>query len=384
VDNTGTQDGTEWSKAFTTIQAGIDAAFDDGGGEIWVAEGTYSESMTLKSGVSLYGGFAGKESQFSQRDIDVHPTIVDASEAQSGSPAYHVVLMENVSGCRIDGFILTGGEGGSTDEWKTEYGGGIFCYHSDKTNTIANCKIRGNSAPRDGGGIYLEKSSPNIEACSITNNHSEASGGGMVLGDYCAPTIWNCAIMNNSSKRNGGGLYSWDSSALKLQDCTIKGNSADSGGGLYLDYDRDNGHSAPLIEDCAIAGNRAFDGNGGGLYLDYSAPVIIHCDISGNAASVNGGGVYCYHESDPKVTGSMITGNSAGGEGGGFYCGDDSNFIITDSTISGNSATRNGGGLSCMGPVYGASHPPHSHQLLDQWESGSRDRWRPLSKLVFP
>jgi len=366
VDNQGSQDGTQWSKAFTTIQAGIDAAFDDGGGEVWVAEGTYSESITLRSGVSMYGGFVGNETQISQRDISEHPTIIDASEAESGSPAYHVAVMESVTGCRIDGFTLTGGEGGYTEDWKTEYGGGIFCYHSDKTNTIANCKITGNSAPWDGGGLYLERSSPYIENCSVTNNHSEASGGGMVLGDLCAPTILNCAIINNTSKRDGGGLYSWDSSALKVLGCTIKGNSADSGGGLYFEDDKDNGHSPPVIEDCAIAGNKAMDGRGGGIYLDYSASVIIHCDISGNTASGNGGGVYCYNESDPKITGCMISGNLAGSEGGGFYCGDYSNYTISDSTISGNSAGQYGGGLCCRGPVpsWGASHPPRVTNCL--------------------
>ena len=41
--NTGAEDGTSWGTAYTTIQPAIDAAFGDGGGDVWVARGTYSE-----------------------------------------------------------------------------------------------------------------------------------------------------------------------------------------------------------------------------------------------------------------------------------------------------------------------------------------------------
>ena len=47
IDNTeNVEDGTTWATAFTTIQPGIDAAFGDGGGEVWVAEGIYAEVRT--------------------------------------------------------------------------------------------------------------------------------------------------------------------------------------------------------------------------------------------------------------------------------------------------------------------------------------------------
>ena len=42
-NSTGNEDGTSWATAFTTIQPAIDAAFADGGGEVWVAEGVYDE-----------------------------------------------------------------------------------------------------------------------------------------------------------------------------------------------------------------------------------------------------------------------------------------------------------------------------------------------------
>ena len=58
-------DGTSWAKAFPDIQSGVDAAFDDLGGEVWVGQGTYTKTRSpvviMKQGVSIYGGFLGYE-----------------------------------------------------------------------------------------------------------------------------------------------------------------------------------------------------------------------------------------------------------------------------------------------------------------------------------
>jgi len=96
-DNTsGVEDGTSWDTAFTTMQPAIDAAFEDGGGEVWVATGTYkgmepielSEDLwgpygdhtifTMREGVNLYGGFVGTESSRGERDCENNPSVLDA------------------------------------------------------------------------------------------------------------------------------------------------------------------------------------------------------------------------------------------------------------------------------------------------------------------
>jgi len=77
--------GDSWATAYSTVQAGIDDAdvLDE---EVWVVEGTYAESISLKSGVALYGGFAGTETLLSQRDVGAQPTILDGSTADAGGP----------------------------------------------------------------------------------------------------------------------------------------------------------------------------------------------------------------------------------------------------------------------------------------------------------
>lgn len=84
-NSSGTDDGTTWNTAFDTNQEGIDAAFNAGGGEVWVANearmsivhaapnDVNTGSIVMKENVALYGGFigagvGGNETDRSQRD----------------------------------------------------------------------------------------------------------------------------------------------------------------------------------------------------------------------------------------------------------------------------------------------------------------------------
>ena len=70
-------DGNAWCNAYNTIQEGLDDAdvLDE---EVWVAEGTYYQHITLKDGVALYAGFTGcgglEEAERDQRDWESNPT----------------------------------------------------------------------------------------------------------------------------------------------------------------------------------------------------------------------------------------------------------------------------------------------------------------------
>ncbi|MEM8585808.1 MAG: hypothetical protein AAGF87_16135, partial [Bacteroidota bacterium] len=54
-------DGSSWEQAFTTITAAVDAA--SGGEQIWIADGTYSEgvSVFISKQLIFLGGFNGTE-----------------------------------------------------------------------------------------------------------------------------------------------------------------------------------------------------------------------------------------------------------------------------------------------------------------------------------
>ncbi|HEY3411607.1 MAG TPA: right-handed parallel beta-helix repeat-containing protein [Armatimonadota bacterium] len=54
-----THDGRSWQTAYTTVLVGYAGA--NAGDEVWVGPGAYTEAITLKPNVSLYGGFIGFE-----------------------------------------------------------------------------------------------------------------------------------------------------------------------------------------------------------------------------------------------------------------------------------------------------------------------------------
>jgi hypothetical protein len=112
--------GESWSTAFTSVGDAIAASAS--GDEIWVASGTYNEAITLTPGISLYGGFAGDETDqdFSQRDWKRHETILDATGLET-------TVLVGATGTIVDGFTVTHGK-----VW-FGFGGGISCRNVSMT-----------------------------------------------------------------------------------------------------------------------------------------------------------------------------------------------------------------------------------------------------------
>jgi hypothetical protein len=101
-----TKSGLSWDDAKKTVQAAIDAAAS--GDEVWVMEGTYPGNITLNDGITLFGGFAGDETEQNQRDFRAHETVLEGDGTGS------VVTGPNVKGTNatIDGFTVTKGQNG--------------------------------------------------------------------------------------------------------------------------------------------------------------------------------------------------------------------------------------------------------------------------------
>ena len=361
ADATGAGDGTSWGDAYTSIQPAITAASSND--SIWVAEATYAEAITLKSGVSVYGGFEGTETQLSERDIVAYPSVIDASTADGGGPADHVVLMSGITNARIDGFTITGGFGRLV-----EYGGGgLLCNNLDDTSTIADCIITGNSTDESGSGagVRCRYSSPILTNCTISGNwcggDTPGVGGGLDCY-YSSPRLSYCTISDNRGGFNGGGV-SCSHGSPWLINCTISGNSATFGGGMEW-YG-----SSPVLIGCVISGNSA-DG-GGGVFCGASTATIIKCIISGNSATGGGGGVFG-QDSAPTIKNCIISGNSATG-GGGQYWEDAGGVLLRrcssasliNCTISSNSTTGQGGGLCCQADGGGPCTPTITNTIFE-------------------
>ncbi len=202
-------DGTTWALALLSIKTALSKAVS--GDNVWVAEGTYIEGETIevKPGVSVYGGFAGNETSINDRNISQNKTIID------GNNSYQCVKNSGT----IDGFHVTKGKnysGGGV------FGGGIYSYYG----SITNCNIYFNSATNSGGGIYSCYGS--ITNCNIYSNSASFYGGGIY--SYSGSSILNCTVYSNSSKSFGSGIYNRSSSII---NSIIWNNKGDANVYLY-------------------------------------------------------------------------------------------------------------------------------------------------------
>ena len=104
----GANNGTSWADAYVSLQSALAAG--QSGDEIWVAAGIYkpaaangprSASFEMHSGVAIYGGFAGTETQLEQRDYVANVTTLSGDlngndPGGVGDNCFHVVRATNV------------------------------------------------------------------------------------------------------------------------------------------------------------------------------------------------------------------------------------------------------------------------------------------------
>lgn len=315
---TGSDDGSSWANAFTDLQDALQAA--TAGQEIWVVGGLYKPtsstdrtiSFNLKSGVHIFGGFYGGETDKTQRIPDATPTVLTGDLKANDSPlepygyryyytaptdplsidnSYHVVTCTSLSATTVvDNIFITSGHANGSNNNQNK-GAGIFIYNCANYLWLTNLTIIGNGA-NQGGGLFIQNSHPTLMRVKIDNN----------------------------------GAF-------------------DKGGGIYNDL-----NSIPLIKESYIRGNQAF--YGGGIYSVESTPTLVNSLLSGNIGKINGGAFYNLNAS-PKLTNVTVANNSTETDTGGCGFYNDGGFstpIIINSIIWGNLPVQyvniNGGGMS--------------------------------------
>jgi len=313
-DNTGTEVGTSWSTAFNTIQEGIDAAYDDGGGEVWVAEGVYGSIVTAEN-VYLYGGFAGTEDRFDQRDWHAHGTIIDG-----GGQACCVVGADHAT---LDGFTIRNGTPGMEN---------VAC-----SPRVANCTFTNNS----GAAMSNSNSSPTVTDCSFCDNHGNLDDwnepNGAMFNSESSPTVVNCTFSGNTA-RSGAAMVNADGSPT-LTGCTFMSNIGFSNGGAMVNF-----FSSPVLTDCtfmdnvATGGDSPMPGSGGAIWNDtYCFPTLTDCVFLRNTAELMGGAIATYDTCEATLVNCLFSENTA--KKGGALAGDALfSPTLINCTLVGNSA----------------------------------------------
>ena len=269
VSPQGGGDGSSWQSTLTLTQA-LNAA--TAGDQIWVqgfetltGDKLYvapKEGFAVKSGVQLYGGFAGTESRLSQRvtlgkpyqlkyrsvlsgDIQKNDTVgsVDLIFPANGTRsdnATHVLSVNldptqasgnnNTYPTVINGFSIGNGQAAGTGD--AGKGGGIYVYGDNSKGgvfRIERCFLISNYATQ-GGAVYVDASVKSVNGETSLINQSvvfnnaagdraavENQAGGIYLAGVA--TVVNTSIFNNG---NGGVRLS---SGSKVVNATIARNT---------------------------------------------------------------------------------------------------------------------------------------------------------------
>lgn len=264
-------DGLSWEKAITLTEALSRAKAGD---EIWVKG--YEDitghiykapegGFVLPSGVAMYGGFEGKETnknvlptgrhKYQMKyqtalvgDIDTNDKasqqlIIYPENTTRTDNATHVLTLQmgvtpdnTNDGSKptiVSGFLIAAGNAKGDNSTSDGRGGGIYVVNNSNDNNaqsrffrISQCNFANNYGMR-GGAIYVDKSCTNqqsaISYCSFFNNvagkrgTSENEGGGMWIDGTA--TVYNCNINNNT---NGGIRLS---NTSKIVNCSVIANT---------------------------------------------------------------------------------------------------------------------------------------------------------------
>lgn len=275
TDGSDSNNGLTWDTSKKTVKAALASAVS--GDEIWVAQGTYVEwAITMKAGVSLYGGFAGSETLRDQRDSTTNITVLDGNHKDNVIVAKDGITLTTV----IDGFTIRNGSSGSTQ-------GGIYCLNGSPTISHNIITDNGRAGGLAQSAIYVLFASPKITDNSLVDN-----AGYGILGGYANSLIANNTICRNDSYDsttagfNGGGIYLTEGNCT-IQDNVVSNNRGPkSSGGIYangtisgnvVSDNMDCGiHATGTISNNLVEGNRREGIWGGGT-------------ISGNTIRGNGG-----------------------------------------------------------------------------------------------
>jgi hypothetical protein len=297
----GSGDGTSWSNAITSVSQAIATAGPCS--EIWVAQGTYTQtnghgagvSLQLRSGIQIFGGFIGTESMRHDRDWVTNATVLHAGP-EAGIFDNNGFSQPVDASCIVDGFTLMGA------------GAGTVAFNNTMASPIIqNCVFQENHF-----ALLNRYSSPRIIDCVFSNN----VGGGATKNELSSPWFENVVFANNrNSNAMGGAVYNVSSSPSFIA-CSFTANHASSGGAAYIENS-----PAVTFERCRFLKNQGGDG---GAILAFSSQVTLSSSLLAQNSAGNRGGAFFISEhsgiaSRVDLTNCTVSANTAGYVGAGHY-----------------------------------------------------------------
>lgn len=288
-------DGASWETALPELRDALIVA--QSGDELWVAAGTYAPapsggdrnaSFSLRSGVAIYGGFAGDETSVDQRDAFFNVTTLtgdlngdDEPEfANRADNSFQVVTAVDVADLLLDGLTIRGGyadgPGFGATPASRDQGSGLNVYNS--TPLIVNCTFVDNWSLNH--GALNDHGASTLIDCVFETNHSAQFGAGLYIHHDAATFADGCSFRFNTAVGEGAGAYTRSMHGAMVMNSTFFGNEADHGAGFYQAEG-----SATHVDSCVFSENTGVTA-GGGIYGDRASPTITNCTFIDNHAGL--------------------------------------------------------------------------------------------------
>ena len=222
----GKKNGLTWADALPDLQSGLDAAKP--GMALWVAQGKYvpsklflpalsrdprTKTFQFRGGVTIYGGFAGTETELSQRNVEAYATILSGDLKGDDTGAWPPDSSRNDNAYRIgcalvekapvilDGLIFEGGNSSTANPSRLKgslyglpkdfpifnVGSAFFGLNCDVQ--FRSCEFRRNGTPGNqspASAIVYSAKAHTLRAtdCIFEENIGDRSGGALDISGW--------------------------------------------------------------------------------------------------------------------------------------------------------------------------------------------------------
>lgn len=346
-------DGSTWELAFRDLQAALSSAADyPAAVDIWVAKGFYhpgdgpdpEAAFLIPANTSLFGGFAGFETDAAQRVPGANPTVLTGDNAGDDGTINICCDADPTTGCLTDACrerVCQLIPSCCTDGWTwncarmasllpSVYQCGPCAVRTDNSRQVLELAMNA-AGVVDGftiegavtgwpetAAIHCYRATVTFRNCRVTGNHYYG-----VLIEGGVTTFEDCEFSGNfsiDSLLDGSALYVYLGAQVLMIRCSLTDNGRYAllaGGNSSIGLDNcffDRNPAAILINganlegrNCLIRGSGAIDYGSFAISLTGQATATLdHLTVSGN----NRGGVYSDSYSSLVVTNSILYGNT--------------------------------------------------------------------------
>ncbi len=354
--------GTSLNAWYTTATIAV-------GDQVWIKNGTYvlDGSITPKGGESIYGGFAGTETAITARAKGsnawdfTNETVLDGNKDVGNTTGTNVIApaTSNLNPTMIGGLTIT--KGINLAIWNMGAGATLENNTIMQNCKVFNCYLGSAGIGTSSAGVHVRGFAKLLNSYIYNNVSAGSTGGVAVLPDGI---IDGCKIDGNTAAINGGGVFInlGTGGGAKVLNSTITNNSvtasgtSSNGGGINV-WQNSTLTSNIEITNCTISNNSSSNVAGGfGMNqtaTPYNLVVLTNVTMNANTAASSGGAI-SISKGDTRLNNCTLTNNVSGNVGGAInVSANTTEFTINNTLIKGNSVpdANNASAINAAFPI---------------------------------